>query len=438
MFKYWTLVQLFLINLVFFTTTFLISKMFLNLKFKDISLKRLLFIIPLFIISYLGLIYLDFDNNLSLIYFIVIFLLIKLVFHKSFNDTIFIYLCIGLIYFIFTYFINVFIFLSGDSLIINFKDNHYEIVIVSILSLILALFIRKLVNRLHYKVKNKIDLKIIIVVLLDLIAFLFSIYYLKANNLEIHDMFFSFIIPIFILGISFILVYQIFKKYEFFKKYNLLEEYIETSSYLIEKYSSTIHKYKNNLITIKGYLRSDSNLAIEYVDDLLGDYKKKKYNWVMNLNRIREDSIRYFVYYKLSKAEDLKLKITVEVSNEVKKIDYSDFKVNEIGFLTEVLGEYFDNAIYASLESSSKELHFMVYLEDGNLVFLISNTYKGKVDLKKIEEHGYTTKGAGHGLGLYEIHKGMKNRSKFDYSYELLDNYFIAKLLVKASKQEKN
>ena len=43
--------------------------------------------------------------------------------------------------------------------------------------------------------------------------------------------------------------------------------------------------------------------------------------------------------------------------------------------------------------------------EDNKIVFTIANTYSGEIDLSLITKNGYTTKGKGHGLGLYDIDK---------------------------------
>ncbi len=430
----WTVVQLFLINFVFIISIFLISKIFLKMKFKDIKKSRLIFLIPLLFLLCLSSIFLNFKYQ-SIVYFFSIFIIIKLIFNKPLNDSIFVYLCIGLIYFSLSYLVTIIFTLKDELYLKNYltRNIHYEIVLVSILSIIIAMPLKKLINKLHYKVKIRKENTAILFVIIDSLAFLLSICNLINNGVTIKNLIINFIIPLCILGCSFLFIRQLLERCELLEKYQFLEEYMENSSDLIEKYSSTIHKYKNNLITIKGYIKSNKESAIEYIDSLLGDYKKKNYTWLMKINRIMQDTIKYLVYYKLSKAEDLRLKMTIDISNEIRKVDYSVFKVNEIGFLTETLGEYFDNAIYASSESVEKELYFMIYLEDDLLVFLIGNTYKDKIDLKEIEDNGYTTKGKGHGLGLYEIAKSIKNRKKFDYSYEVLDNYFVTKLMVRVA-----
>ena len=51
-----------------------------------------------------------------------------------------------------------------------------------------------------------------------------------------------------------------------------------------------------------------------------------------------------------------------------------------------------------------------------------------------LTKNGYTTKGKGHGFGLYDIEKSLKLISNLNVKYELLDNYFMATLLIDLKK----
>ena len=222
------------------------------------------------------------------------------------------------------------------------------------------------------------------------------------------------------------------------KKYELLNDYLKTSAELVEKYSSTVHKYKNNLIAIKGYMKIDCEEAHKYIDSLLENFKTKKYNWLSKINYIKVDTIRYLIYYKLSKAEEKNLKITVTVNDNVKAISNSFLKNNEINIVLDIIGEYFDNAIYASCESKEKDLNFNAYVESDKLIFEIANTYKERFDINMITKNGYTTKGFNHGFGLYDIEKTIKKHSFLTQEYMIIDEYFIIRLIIKLFKQKRN
>ena len=234
------------------------------------------------------------------------------------------------------------------------------------------------------------------------------------------------------------LVKQYLNNKEVVEKYKMSEEYLKTSALLIEKYSTAIHRYKNNLIILKGYIRSNEEEANQYIDSLLDKFEDKKYSWVKKINYIPIDTMRYVIYYKLSKAEEKNLKIFVNVSRDIKKNDSKILESNQLGHILDILGEYFDNAIYASFESKEKELIFDLYQENDNMIFKISNTFKGNIDLNMITKNGYTTKGKGHGLGLFDIDKIIKNINILNNIYEIIDNYFVTTLTINLKDNKKS
>lgn len=313
-----------------------------------------------------------------------------------------------------------------------------------ILIIFLGAFICWLSNLILGKIilkKTKINLKkfnIIFLIIYILFVIIVAIYNLYKNNLKItQTLILNTIIVVGSIFLVLVLIRQYLKNREIINKYKLLEEYLKTSADLIEKYSSTIHKYKNNLITIKGCMNSNLGDANNYIDDLLDNFKTKKYSWFSKINYIKIDSIRYLIYYKLSKAEELNLKISVNVSKNVKNIKNDILNTQEIGILLEILGEYFDNANYASSESKEKELNFILYEENENLVFTIANTYQNKINLSSITKNGYTTKGNGHGFGLYDVEKNVKANLFLKSNYEVDDEYFIVILRVNLNSKNK-
>lgn len=419
---------------------FLTEKTLLEIKFNEIKWTRYLFLIPFSLFIVINTLIFD---SIAKIFgsFIILYLIITLIFKKSSVDS-FLYGLVTYILFILSeiailmfavliesiFIGNVEVMFFAKTIIIN--------VGVALLSVICAKIlknkIKKLVNILN---KNRI-IYIVILGIVAIFVLISSLYSLYINKWQINYKFIlNTVIIIGCLTLVIVLLKQYLQNKEINDKYILLKDYLKTSAELIEKYSSTVHKYKNNLIAIKGYLKSDLKDADEYIDNLLGDYKDNKYNWFRKINYIQLDSIRYLIYYKLSKAESENLKITVDVSNDIRKYENEIFTVKESNILLEIIGEYFDNAIYASSESKEKELNFMLYGENNQLKFVIANTYKGHIDLSLIIKNGYTTKGKGHGLGLYDIEKTLKKNEWLKAKYELMDNYFITTFSIFINKE---
>lgn len=309
--------------------------------------------------------------------------------------------------------------------------------IIAVFSCIYAYILKIKLNLLIKKLNENTFFYIFLLSIITILVVFSSMYNLYLNEWKINYEFVLNVIIIFGgLYLLFILIKQNIKNKEITSKYDGLKEYMKTSADLIERYSSAIHKYKNNLITIKGYLKTNVQGADEYIDQLLDNYKTKKYNWFSKINYIKVENLKYLVYYKLTKAEENNLKIFVSVSNDVKKISDDILNLHQVNIILEIIGEYFDNAIYASNESKEKELNFNMYLENKNLVLEIANTYKNKFDLNLITKNGYTTKGNNHGLGLYDVDKTIKKEIFLQNEYLKIDDYFIAKLIININNQK--
>lgn len=302
--------------------------------------------------------------------------------------------------------------------------------LVIILSLIFTILLAKKVRTWLLKIRKPTSVYIIIIGIVTTIIIVCSLS--KIYSSIKYGVTPSFLLNIIIIIGCFTLTIFLIKEYiqnkEIVEKYKLHEDYLKTSADLIEKYSTTIHKYKNNLISIKGYLKNDINKANEYIDSLLEIYNDKKYNWFPKIENIPIDVIKYMLYYKLLKAEYNKLKLNIAISKELKQQKYEKLTIQEVGILADIVGEYLDNAIYASSESIKKELIIDLYIEDNKVCFVLSNTFKNEVNLKLLTKNGYTTKGKGHGLGLYEVEKMIKQEQKLNTNYEIIDDYFIVKL----------
>ena len=100
-----------------------------------------------------------------------------------------------------------------------------------------------------------------------------------------------------------------------------------------------------------------------------------------------------------------------------------------------ILGIYIDNAIQAAEESRRKSLSIEIYVMNDMLNFVISNTYKGSINLEKLGKKGYSTKGKNHGMGLYLAKKIIKQNDKFSYKPLIINKLFVQKLIYKISSK---
>lgn len=413
---------------------FLSGKYLLDKKFNDLKFYNWLLLIPFSIILILNS--LAFDNIMKVFGTLAVFFCIYMFSLKTKLEDAFLYSIATCLIFLlgevtFVLIISLIDLFFDTTITSGVIKSYYSNIMIAIFSYVYTIIFKRIIVNNIKKINKNNELYFLLLGTITIFVILSSIYKLYLNNWTID---YKFVLNIIIIVGCLILILVLLKQYlknkEIMDKYILLEDYLKTSADLVEKHSSTIHKYKNNLIAIKGYLKSDIKEANNYIDTLLENYKTKKYSWFSKLNYIKIDIVRYLVYCKLSKAEALNLKISVDVSSNVKKFSNNELTVYEINTLSDIIGEYFDNAIYASNESKEKEINFVLYLENDKLIFVLANTYKEKVDLSLITKNGYTTKGKNHGFGLYDIDKTLKSIPCFEVKYELLDNYFVVSLTI--------
>ena len=91
---------------------------------------------------------------------------------------------------------------------------------------------------------------------------------------------------------------------------------------------------------------------------------------------------------------------------------------------------FLDNAKEASLESKEKRVAVEMYEMDNDLHIIIANTYKGEVDIEKINEYGYSSKGKNRGTGLHLVNKIVEGNRMFERTTSKMDEYFVQKLTV--------
>ena len=212
--------------------------------------------------------------------------------------------------------------------------------------------------------------------------------------------------------------------------YQQVVKYSNTTNKVLEDYRIIGHEHKNQLSIIRQMILKNKEEAIEYIDSLISKRNDIKYKWVAELNNLPLEGLKGLINYKLIEAKENNIEITVIISKEVLKVKLNKLSSIQKDHLYSICGVYLDNAIQASMKSKLKELNIEAYKENKELVFIISNTFKGKVALDKMGNYGYTTKGKNHGVGLHIVKTIMDEDKLFTQSRKVIDNYYIQELRI--------
>ena len=132
--------------------------------------------------------------------------------------------------------------------------------------------------------------------------------------------------------------------------------------------------------------------------------------------------------------KDLGIKTFLDISKDVGKSNLKAMTIKENSQLVKIIGVFLDNAKEASLISDEKEVSTCVYVEDNNVVFDISNSFNGTLDLSKIYNAGISSKGKNRGYGLALVKSIIDENNMFENETKIVNGYFVQKLKVIINK----
>lgn len=230
---------------------------------------------------------------------------------------------------------------------------------------------------------------------------------MESNNIPLYYMSISVITFFFILFIliSSSLLKNLHIKIEVEAKKQKLEQqkkYIES----LEKNNNEIRKFKhdfNNIILgLEGYITSNEVNNIKLRDYFYNNIKNLNTkieldNIVLShLNNIKVPSIKNLLTNKIISAQNNDFKVNISVEDEI-----DNFYVNEMQ-LSRILGIFLDNSLEAGLElDNNRFIELIILKANKTIVIQITNTFKNtNLDIDKINESGYSTKGENRGIGL--------------------------------------
>lgn len=304
-----------------------------------------------------------------------------------------------------------------------------NILIASGILLIIKIFKAKLINILKNDSNMKNGTFIVIFTILITIALLvFRVSY-KEWEFSV-DFIITMLIVLGFSIVGFTILRQRAQIQETTSKYQQLANYSDVTNDLLEEYRIIAHEHKNQLSAIKNMLEDNAPDISDYIDTLLEKRGKLKYYWIEQLNHLPLSGLKGLINYKLMEMESKKLDVNINVSKEVTKTNLPKLTIKQKDSLYSIMGVYLDNAIQAAEVSKKKEISLEIFKENNDVVIIIANTYNGKIDLEKIDEYGYSTKGKNHGVGLHIVKKILEEESVFSQNRNILEDYYVQELRI--------
>lgn len=320
--------------------------------------------------------------------------------------------------------------ISGNNLYLLFGASFFSNLMVTFFCIVIMFIFRKLLSRIVI-----INIKKTLVVFWFIsfavsISFLFVIVFVVDLGFNMSLILSMIIIVLMIILISFL---QVYKNNELAIKYDKLLEFIKKYELEIDNQRILRHETKNQLLMIKSKLLDcdDKNNISKYIDEVIKDNNRKiRHSEYAKLRYLPSNGIKGLFYFKVSEAIDKKINVDIRVSKNIENSFL--YTLNSLTFnqLGKILGIFLDNAIEASVDSDKKNIGIEIYLNGKEMVFIISNTYSGKINTNH-NFFRFSSKGEGRGHGLLLAKTIINSNSNFSNEVIITDSLYTQKLLIK-------
>lgn len=293
-------------------------------------------------------------------------------------------------------------------------------------------FIRKIYNSI-IGVVNKLSLKTLLLWLLP-ICFILNIYlaitYYKYNS--VYFVIINNVSLYFVVGIILILIKKENEYIKIYDKYNTTLNSLKEYEDILDKYRISNHENKNQLLTIRNMISDKNKKTIKYIDEIVQNKLKDDEKIMYEVSIIPAGGLRGLVYSKILYMKQNEIDYELNISKDVRTVDLIN-KLDDLDMLDicQIIGVYIDNSIEAVANIKDKYINIEMYFEEENLIFSISNYYEGEIELEKLEQKGYTTKGLGHGYGLNLTKKIIENNKKLKNEKKISKRTFTQILKIK-------
>ena len=430
-------IGLFIGGLILFSTEVYVWSKFYNEK---ISLRNLWVYFSIVFLTFLSILNKLFVNAFVsvLVVSILIYFCNWLIFRKKFNE-IFVMIVYGQILVFFADVLGtILLTLIYNKDAIFVKNNFFNTFIANVLvSLVYVLLCSiPITKKIYMKIVDLtskvkfINLIYICVLLIVSINFLVAIIYYDMKSIYV------IIINSLLLIIYSFIIYKAMDE----KNINtMMKAENESLMQSLNEYESMVdrqrvdnHENKNQLLIIKNMIKKNDKDVVKYIDTIVKDEKEDDEALYTKVKTIPTGGLQGIIYQKMLTMKDESILFSLDVSRDVRKIDLSNFSMEDNYKLCKIVGVFLDNSIQESKNLDEKIIMISLYVDENMFVIDISNRFKSVVDVDKIDDEGYTTKGEGHGYGLSLVKKIVdESKEKFINDRKVTKDIFKQVIKVK-------
>lgn len=280
-------------------------------------------------------------------------------------------------------------------LLITDKVKKYQLVFLSILLIVIA---NVLTAYLYFKVN--LFVLIIINTSIILIYMIFIYFYLRTNN-------------------KYVKVYD---------KYNMTLNSLKEYEDILSRYRVSNHENKNQLLTIRGMVKNKK--VTSYIDKIIENKIKDNEKLMFESLVIPEGGLRGLIYSKMLLMKENNIEFDLCIDSALKTTDLNKISDNLMLNICNIVGVYLDNAIEAVKDLDEKYIIIEMYL-DKTFNIAITNNYDESINIDKMDNVGYSTKGGNHGYGLSLVKEIIDKNKNIENIRRISDDEFTQEIKIK-------
>ena len=217
---------------------------------------------------------------------------------------------------------------------------------------------------------------------------------------------------------------EFYQKNKIQSEYDILLKNLNEYENLLDLQRVTNHENKNQLLVIKGMVDKGESNTSEYINSIIDTQYKDNDAIIYKTNRIPSGGLRGLIYYKILTMKEKKINSNLDVDRSLNELDFDNIPIKTNQELCKIVGVFLDNAIQAVSELKKKVIDIYLKYENDELYIKVSNNYSGIIELDKIDNSGYTTKGKGHGYGLSLVKGIIRENACFKNDREIHGKMF--------------
>lgn len=209
----------------------------------------------------------------------------------------------------------------------------------------------------------------------------------------------------------------------------ITQEYMTQMEDLYQEMCTFRHDYKNILSTMGYYIE---HKELEHLEE----YFHQKIlptasslpgqDFILGkLSQVQVAPIKSLLYSKLCICQNKQIPFTLSIPQPVTQFPM------DILSLCQILGILLDNAIEAAIQTEQPYVEINLLLLEENIYIEIKNrTLPLTVPISELSRHGFSTKKGHTGLGLHTVQKLLAPLEHVQFSLEVQDDLFSAKLVL--------